>query len=520
MGNPSSIPIAAYSIAGRSQGGYPQINPNNNWRIAAPFRLQRVDTLQQLSHYQESGAAAYWRWASTKHSNEKRVAWRGGEPPFRFTIYKNGVQESETTWVRTQSLVDPLMYDHTYPEFGYEHNFQPSSGENGTTINYTYLIESQDGQALLIYAPTQVDNSRFRYFDAANGNNANAGTFEAPFQTFGYGYSSVANSQNYIYCYKSGTYLVNNGTTMNDAAFNSTHCKSHVGIESGVIMDMSTGNFSKGTSDIYVANFSTTGGRSDKANVRQFDLDIRSDRFHAHKITGAVTFIGTIGNDNPAVFMLWDIEPRLQYHTGVAFTDCTLASNSLAQFATLFKCKDVLNENFRSLSPNTTAPNGGQHFHLKDGCLNVTIRHSEFSGQSTDGMLNVSSGDWAACGNVDVHFCKIVNLKSGAATCSKWNSAVNFAGSQLPTNYFVQRCDVAAYQTSPFTFEGNGRGGEPVNYTAIRWSSTSSVFDNGSAAQEAGAPFGTSTVKVSDINNYSSSDLGVRGCVISSTLVV
>ncbi len=506
------------SVGSRSQSGYPSMNTNNAWRIAAPYQLHRVDTMRQVTHKPDSGAYAFWRWASTKHPNVKRVAWQGGHPPFRFSVYKNGVLEGETTWVRTQSLVNPLMYDHTYPTNGYEHTFHPDISENGTTINYKYLVESQDGQVLLINAPTQVDNSRFKYFDAVDGNNANAGTFEAPYQTFGYGYASVANAQNYIYCYNAGTYNVHNGTTMNNAAFNSTHCKSHVGVESGVIMDVSQGNFSAGTSDIYVANFKVTGGRADLANVRQFDLDVKCTNFHAHRITGDLTFVGTVADDNPATFMFWNLTSP-NYHENIAFTDCVLASTALAQFATLFQCKNVIVERFVSLSPNTTAVNGGQHFHIKDGGLNVTIRHCELSGSSTDGMLNVPSQDWESCGNVDIHFCKIVNLETGSGEVSKWNSQVHTLPMQKPANYYVQRCDVDAYQASPFTFHDYTHIGSPVNYSAIRWESTSSTFDNGAGTDKA-ISVGATTVKVADIDTYSADDLGVRGYKISSTLVI
>ncbi len=519
MGTPNTIDLPLNVIGGRAQGSYPAINPDNSWRIAEPFRLLRVDTMRQVTHLPESGSYAAWRWASTKHANVKRVAWQGGHPPFRFSVFLDGERVQETVWVRTQSAVNPAMYDHTYPTYGYEHTFQPDISKNGTTLNYTYLIESQDGQALVIAAPTQVDNSRFKYFAplASGGNNGNAGTFEAPLETFGYGYASVANGHTFIYCYKSGTYNVNNGTPMNDAAFDSTHCKSHVGIEPGVVMNVSTGHFSQGTSDIYVANFTVTGGRTDRSNVRQFDLNANCTRFHAHKIIGDVSFIGTVGNDNPASFMFWNLGGTA-YHENMAFTDCTLSSTSLAQFATLFRCKNVICENFRSVNATPSAPNGGQHFHIKDGCLNVTVRHCELSGTSTDGILNVSSQSWELCGNVDIHFCKIVNLESGGEAVSRWNSQVHSPPFQKPQDYYIQRCDIDAFQASPFTFENYEETGYPVNYTAIRWESTSSTFNNAVNAG-GGVSFGTTTVKVADINTYSADDSGVRGYKISSTLV-
>jgi len=516
--NPQSITRSLYSIGGRSESGFPAINPNNNWRIAAPFRLHRVDTMRQLTHKPESGAYAFWRWASTKHPNTKRPAWQGGHPPFRVTVFRDGVSESEITWVRTQSVVDPTKYDHTYPTYGYDHTFQPDLAENGTTINYSYLIESQDGQALVIRAPTQVDNSRFKYFaQTPAGNNANAGTFEAPYETFGYGYASVANAHTYIYCYKAGTYNVHNGTVMNDAAFNSTHCKSHIGIEPGVIMDVSTGHFSNGASDISIAKFAVIGGRADRADVRQFDLSAQCVRFSAHGIV-SLTVQGLTGGDNPSGFMFWNLTSPA-YHEDIAFTDCVLAAGSTAQFATFFQCKNAVIENFRSDSVAATANNGAQHIYPKDGCLNFTIRHCELVGSAGNGgMLGVASQDWESCGNIDIHFCKIVNLLSGAATVSRWNLAVDLAGEQKPQDYYIQRCDVDAYQTSPFTFENYEEVGYPVNYSAIRWESTSSTFNNGADAG-GGVSVGETTVKVADINTYSADDLGIRGYKISSTLV-
>lgn len=520
MGTPNTIDLPLNVIGGRAQGSYPAINPDNSWRIAEPFRLLRVDTMRQVTHLPESGSYAAWRLASTKHQNVKRVAWRGGSPPFRFSVFLDGVLVQETVWVRTQSAVNPAMYDHSYPVSGYDHVFQPSISENGTTLNYVYLVESQDGQALVINAPTQVDDSRFKYFapSASGGNNANAGTFEAPLETFGYGYASVANANTFIYCYKAGTYSVNNGTPNNNAAFDSTHCKSHIGIESGVVFDVSTGHFSGGTSDIYISNCTVTGGRASQSDVRQFDLSNPCARLHVHNVIGDHTVTGTVGNDNPACFMLWNVGPS--WHTDIAFTDCRLTDASTSQFVVLFNCDGWLIENFTSTGANASSPNGAQHLHPKSGCKNGTIRHSSIVGQAANsGLVGVPSQDWNLCQNVDIHFCRIINQKSGgSAVVSRWNGQVDAIGEEMPVDYYIQRCDVDAYQSSPFTFENYEEQGYPVSYTGIRWESSSATFNNAVDAG-GGVSFGTTTVKVADINTYSVDDLGVRGYKISSTLV-
>ena len=268
-----------------------------------------------------------------------------------------------------------------------------------------------------------------------------------------------------------------------------------------------------------IANFATLGGRTDKENVRQFDLDQQCQRFHAHKVIINTTEVGSLANDNPAGFMFWDLE-EAYFHENLAFTDCALASTSSAQFAVFFRAKNLLVENFTS-NTTTTAANGGQHVHLKDACQNVTVRHSTFQGQSTDGMFNVASQDWANCSNVDIHFFKIVNTESGTGEVSKWNVQAHTPPMQNPPDYYVQRGDVDAYQASPFTFINWTNAGDPVHYTGIRWESANANFAGGENVTTTGSQsFETSTVKVADINSYDESDLGLRGGRIFSTLVV
>jgi hypothetical protein len=492
------------------------INPDNSWRIATAFRLHRVDTLTQLTHNPASGQYASWKWASTKHENVKRVAWRGGEPPFRLTIIRSGLKIDEITFDRVQSSIDPTKYNHNYPSAGYDHVFTPTPAENGSVIKFKYFIESQDGQTLLIDSPVTVDDSRFKYFDSANGNNANAGTFDAPYQTFGYGYASVANANTFIYCYKNGTYLINNGTAGNSASFDATHCKSHVGIGSGVVFDCSGGSFTGGGDDIYISNVTVTGGdpAMQGGNVRQFNFGGQCNRVHFHRVTGDTTVIGNTGNDNPACIFFPDFSG--EYHDDIAFTDCKLSATSKTQFAVLFQVRNFLFENFVSLSPTLPVSNGYVTFGLKDACLNGTIRHSDIIASTPNLLTQFYSQDWVNCGNLDIQYCRLINLNPASTVTISFNDQVDNAPKAKPENYWVQRCSIDALNGYPFSFKNYTGLGHPVNYSGVLWESTASTIDGGTTG---GVTIGVISAKVSDINNVSSADLGVRGHIISSTLV-
>lgn len=214
--------------------------------------------------------------------------------------------------------------------------------------------------------------------------------------------------------------------------------------------------------------------------------------------------------------MFWNLTSPA-YHENIAFTECSLSSTSLCEMAVLFQTKNVIVEGCYSNNPQMLLSNGSMIFHLKDGNLDVTVRHCDFVGDCANGLMWISSQDWQSCGNIDIQFCRFVNNRAGSGGYVwRWNGQVS-ASDSLPSNYWAQRCSIDALAAAPFTFEKFTTTGDLVNYTGILWESTAS---NITGATTGGQSVGTSSVKVADINTVALADIGIRGHVIASTLVV
>lgn len=520
--NPQTIPFQLRRAPdGYLTGGYVPIDPDNAWRIASAFRLQRTDTLAMVTHLSSAGSMAAWRWASTNHEYRTRLGFRGGEPPFRVTLLESptsakvGVAGKQQVWTRTQSLVDPNLYIHSMPSRMNEISWSPSLSDVGTTQKFRVRIESADGQVLEHIFYAGVDNSKFYYF-SPTGSDSNSGLFGSPWQTFGKGYST-AGGQNRIHCYYAGTYNVHNGTPGNDAAFDSTHCLSHIGIEDGVIFNTDGGSLSAGIADISLINITTTGGNPamQSGNVRQINLTNRSNRFYSWKVTGDTTVIGNNGGDNPACIFLADLSSSI-FHEDVAILDCVTPATAKTQHNVLFQVDKFIIENLVSLSPTLPASNGPVIFGLKDGVRNGTVRMCDIVASTPNLLTNWYSQDWVNCGNIDMHYCRFVNLNTASNVTMSFNDQVDTAPKEKPINYWVQRCSIDALNGTPFSFKNYTGLGYPVNYSANLWKSTASTIDGGTTG---GLSVGTSSLKVSDINNISAANLGVRGHLIASTLV-
>jgi len=497
---------------------YPAINPINSWKIAAPYRLDHAfDMIAVHPRHNDAGSMAYFKWADTNSEYVCRPSWFGGEPPFRLTLLSAPAGMTigggtEQTFTRTLSA-HAGVYIHSLPNDYATIRWQPTAGQHGNTYSVRLLVEDQTGGYLIFRWSVTVDDTKFKYFDAAGGNNANAGTFEAPYQTFGYGYASVATPQNYIFKYKAGTYNIHNGTSGNDAAFNSTHCKSHIGIAAGVIFDVSGGNFSGGTDDIYIANVKITGGRTDKANVRQIDIGSKSARTTLNRIAFDTTELGTQSTvDNPCGYLPADLSGA-NYHEYMSMTDCTLSATSKAAMAVLFSVKNYVVENCESVAGDMAAIGSAMALHLKGRCYNGTTRFSDLVCNAPNGVMWVSNQTPADCLNTDINYCRLTNTTSTTGAVIRLNSQA-LSGSK-PVGQYVQRCSLAAATSVPLKME-DYIGGDDVNYGGILWQGTSSTIDGGSTG---GTSLTTASAKVADINSLASGDIGVRGWVIASTFV-
>lgn len=497
--------------------GMPNLPNNNNWKIAVPYRAPHSFPMTPISPRSDSGTMAYHKYGSTHFTYRCQLVWFGGEGPFRCSIssdHPNAKIGTSTlqTWNRTVNPINANMYDHTRPNDAYEANCVFTDADIGKTFFFNAVVEGQNGQALLFKWQVTVDNSKFMFFSSTLGNDTNPGTFTEPKQTFGYGYATVTNPQNYIYVYKAGTYQVHNGTAGNSAAFNSTHCKSHIGIEPGVTFDMTTGSLTGSGDDITLYNIKLSGGMSTLNDVRQVNFGNGVNRVLFAKCEFDIPFAGTLANDNPAGVFFPNIDPL--YHSYIGFVGCTLTPGSVSQMFVFFSVRYGQADGCTALGMNTNAHNGSRAYHLKHGYQNCGIRDSSAGGKTNTGLIGINSQNGPLCKNVEITNCYLnydnTNTSESTMTLNLQAWGASQAGCE---EMHIQRCSGGIY----------GSFARSPNYAQL----TYPPVLNGNAWQYSEASLSayhinplTPNKKVTNINMLSTEDVGVIGHVISSTLVL
>jgi len=261
---------------------YIAINPDNSWRIATQFRLDHsYDMVAVHPRASDADGMAYFKWADTKSNYKCRVSWFGGEPPYRLTML-NGPSgatiggSAVQVFTRTLDATVSGMYVHTVPNNFAEIDWLPSVGQHGNTYSFSILVEDQAGRTLLIPWSTTVDDTKFKYFDSASGNDSNSGTFELPYKTIAFGFA-LTNSNNYIFKLKNGSYPLNQSTASNK-------CRSIIGIGSAAVLDTSAGGISGNFDDFAIINCDIDGSPVTSGHFKPINVQSRSRRIVFHKL--------------------------------------------------------------------------------------------------------------------------------------------------------------------------------------------------------------------------------------------
>lgn len=525
MGTPNSITLALRNIGGTSGSGFPAINPSNAWRIAAPFRIYDYQSMG-LQHPLEDRAGQYaaFHWADSNMDHEVKIAWVGDDAPYRVSII-DAPAGSSIGGVQTQTfnrvpVAGTDLFEHQLPENFAVFKRVKESFSQGQTYTVRVLVESQSETIICRFTFTD-DDTKSVWF-SGTGNDANAGTFASPKQTFGHGFNLAGGSEK-IYRYKAGTYVVNNGTPNNNANF-VNRCKSHIGAEAGVLFNFDTGSFSAGGDDLSFYNLETTGGVPTMrgGNVRQFDFDGVTRRSIWHNVAFETNVIGNAGDDNPCAVFLGNVDggnTGLVYHENIVFSDCRLKAGSKTQMYTPFRVVGFVAINCHAPEMNTTLHNGSRPFHLKDGYRDVTVQFFSASGKTDGGLFWASSQAPQFCSNISIS----LGLLDYAASNTAYN-AMRLNGQQSgsdpnATDLYLKRTSFIARQSaasnSSIVAETNGSGLPLAKISACAWQSSGSTFVIG-----AGSEFvGTASEKVSDVLSLPNDKKGLIGHKIYSTLV-
>jgi hypothetical protein len=513
--------VLAENQDGKLQSGYRPVNPDNSWRIASAYRLDHsYDMTAVHPRADEAGSMAYFKWADTKSSYKCRFSWFGGEPPFRLTLLISpsgatigGV--TEQTFTRTLDATVAAMYVHTVPNNFAEIDWLPSVGQSGNTYNFSVLVEDQDGRQLTIPWSTTVDDTKFKYFDSAAGSDANAGTFELPYQTIAFGFG-IASSNNYIFKLKDGSYALNQSTASNK-------CRTIIGIGSAAVLDTSDGGISGNFDDFAIINCDIDGSPVTSGHFKPINVQSRSRRIVFHKLRFKNIVPTSHGDNASCIFTVGLGAPSATKHEYLSITECSADSTVRAQMVCTYSCDYVVVDNCVGLGINIpVSPYGAKFIHFKDQSSNVSCRFTNCSGVTDNIMVSFANQYPQNAYNQECIYTKVNYTGNSAQAAISWNGQ----GTTSPykgTSQYLMRASIRGGTQKPIGSESLGTGGEKLNISSCVWSSSDIFYKT-----EGGEEFGTASAQITDAQWDGSmnmaaavraANLGYRGAEIASTLV-
>lgn len=510
---PTVITRVLNSISGRSESGYPAIPDDVLWRIAAAYRFEAPTPMKQIYPPLVPGTYDAHLWADTKSEYSVRLSFRGGEPPFRV------VKKQQPAWAQLGAGVEvqdftrtptaePGLFEYTLPE-----KYMTVTGQAVAegVYDFGYLIIDQTSAVLDIsWRCTVTDSGRIKYLDAVNGNDLNAGTFEAPFQTFPKMWN-LANADQFIFKLKPGAYAVSDGAAGNAsfAAGKPKHISGLTATASLYVLDMANNVITGSGNNITLKNFRITGAPAAATNPRQVSFNGRVTELQMCNVEFD-TRVGTSGNDNPCGVFFPDVGATKS--KGIAIVDCKLLSTSTASLAVYFSVEDCIEENCTTSGIVFPQTNGSLVSHFKGRVVNCTQRFCSYSADSGNGLVWVSNQNPEDCANMELVCNTYTNVGTGNDYVTRFNGQVT-AGTR-PAGQLVQRCSIAANDKAPLTFE-TYVAGDDVAYSGVLWSSsTATVID-----ATGGAAIDPTSLKVADVSALSAPMVGI-GARLLSTVVV
>ncbi len=400
MGVPNTIPIAAYNIAGRTQGSYPATNPNRNYLTAAAYTPVTESFPIEFTTMQS--ANGYHAFASTHFEYKAYVGFIGGRAPYRVSVFGLpgaiiGASGNEQTMQRTLDSIGGGVYRHDFPTNFNTIRWTPTVGQIGSTFNVTVLVEDSGGKAAVMTYQVLVDNTKFIFVDGTVADDSGAGTWAAPKKTF-----AAAHTNNGKICvYKTaGTYAVTFGGLNNS----DNRSRQHIGLVSGVVFDMTDQQFGAGTKsdDVAFIDITFDGSVVTNKNCRIFDMNGKVDNAIWWGCRWRNVSVGTESGDNPACVALMSLGnpagtnpitgvgsvrdlPDSHSHRNITIAECdsdiTVQSQMVTIFGTVGVCaeKNTCNYPIPYVSGSFTS-NGAQFINFKDGCTKVAARFNVCAG--------------------------------------------------------------------------------------------------------------------------------------------
>lgn len=518
---------------------YIAINPSNSWKVASQFDIEDdLDIVVIHPRTESTNPVARWKWAHWDDTYEVFFEITGGRPPYRYSVIRGpsnfylgatGTSKSQVfNFIPDPDMAGMFTLDMP-DDFGLM-RITPTTEQQGQTFSITIRVEDMAGRVVDHTFPFSVDapaSPKFRYASESAGNNANAGTRAAPFQTWQHIYAQ-ADAGNFIHVFENGTYTINNGTSGQNAAMGPSNPRSIVGRGAGTILNMNTGHFSGSGTDVYVDNVTISGGRATDSNVRIFNWTTRLDRLFYSRIFARNLPLGTLSvQDNPTLLFitdntLWANRSRYIGMRNIDFdTSCKIAA------CILFSCEDVIIRKCNGvLNYDAHIPLGKPvtsiFIVMKDSITNGEISYCKVSGYTDNSFINWNNQSPENCTKQRTRFCSLDytgNSFFAPLSCNAQAAAVD----SRSTDSRIERCSVKA-GTCPVIATYGGVGGEPVKVSGLIYSTTGALFSTPSNAVAVGAGNVQINANQFDANMnlvaaIKAENLGIRGGQMATTMV-
>lgn len=381
-------------------GGEPDAGPPPPGAWTLPMESRVGQKLPMHALYprpdDETSPDAYHRRAHSRVPYRVRVAIQGGEWPFLYELVEgpDGAafvageldrrEDPETGWIEHLRT----------PGYGVIEWPAPAAGSHAFRVRVT----DQSGESVELTWEVTTDDDAFVFVDAEAGDDAAAGTWDAPLRTFAAGLwrndDADATWAGRVAVFRAGRYQVYAAEPFTspvlDGAVKPIALVAHPG--EAVTFDTSEGHFRTtrvgGLDDYLVAGIDFTGSRGDLGNARIFNVTDRSERVTFWALSFDDTGVGGSGRDNPGCIAFMADGP---YHENLAVLDSELRANAAAQLVVTFDSRRVLFEGNRAIGVDLQPSNGDMFIHPKDDTNDLTVRDNLFIGRAGTAAIDVSN---------------------------------------------------------------------------------------------------------------------------------
>ncbi len=401
----------------------------------------------------------------------------------------------------------------------------------GPVTNATVSVQIQDqaGASITVTwtVSTSSSTSDFIFVSPSGNDSTGTGSITAPFQTLNKVYGATAAASTYpnanLYL-RAGTYTTyDQGSGYGIQLQGGANPIAIMGFpgESVTLNINAAGNVSafntngSGGSDLFLQNFTFSGGPSASGNFRHCYLGQLQHRQTFHNIAAPSVWCGTSPSDNSTMFY-FNAPGGSSYRNYIYIKGCSetnrVSGNSFG-ITSMFVAQYVLLEN------NSCTNSAGQtNYFLKASCADCTVRYNFASGNggSPYPMGDGCQNDGLASQNYEYAYNTIVNPLGNAAL--SMNIQASTCGTHWAYRNTIYGCINVETPTGngPFTMENNAQqyasSGQPVQINYANSSLPSNVTNTGTECQ---ATSGVLDASYKLTGTYRTNYLGLRGAEIA-----